>query len=341
VRASLELSDLHARAACVRLRVGELGPHLLDQRRGRLTPQSEPLGRAPQPVQDLHRLFALPRGVGELLLRSAALGEDSVELLLRGATCEPRCALALVGVRDPLVERDEVELCDARAQLRELAAQLLGALGRRRLEREGTQPLLDLVLEVARAIDLRGDPRELQLGAMPARLEAAEPGGLLDEGAPLLRLRRKDRLDLPLADDRVHPLAEPEVGEQLDEVEPAHRGLVDQVLPLAAAVEAARDRELRVLERACAVLVVEQELDLAEVGGAAVRTAGEEHVVGLLCSELVRAQGARSPADRVGHVRLAGSVRAHDHADARLEAHLDRLREGLEPTQLDGAKMHR
>ena len=109
--------------------------------------------------------------------------------------------------------------------------------------------------------------------------------------------------------------------------------LLTQVLALAAAMQPARDRELGVLDRARAVLVVEQELDLAEVGGAAVRGAGEEHVVGLLGAQLARAERAGRPADRVGDVRLAGSVRADDHADARLEAHLDGIREGLEATR--------
>src|SRR6185437_12097838 len=110
------------------------------------------------------------------------------------------------------------------------------------------QPLLDLFLEIARAVDLDRDARELQLGAMATRLEAAEAGGLLDQRTALLRLRREDRLHLPLADDRVHPLAEAEVGEQLDEVEAPDGGLVQEVLALAAAMEPASDRQLGVVD---------------------------------------------------------------------------------------------
>src|SRR5581483_3265739 len=161
---------------------------------------------------------------------------------------------------EPLVERREIDLGDARAQLGELAAQLLGALRRRSLQRERTQALLHLCLEVARALDL---------GAVPARLEAAEPGSLLDQRAALLRLRREDRLDLALPDDRMHPLAEAEVGEQLDEIEPAHAGLVQEVLALAAAMEAARDGDLGEVDRERVIGVVEKKLDLTEVGGAA------------------------------------------------------------------------
>src|SRR5207245_7564017 len=131
---------------------------------------------------------------------------------------------------EPLVERRQVELGDARAELCDLAAQLLGALGCRSLQRERPQTLAHFFLEISSALDLRRDASELQLGAMAPCLEAAEPGGLLDERAPLLGPRREDRLDLSLADDRVHPLAKAEIGEQLDEIDAPSGGLVHEVL---------------------------------------------------------------------------------------------------------------
>src|SRR6478735_5151843 len=141
---------------------------------------------------------------------------------------------------------------------------------------------------------------------MAARLETTEACSLLDERTSLGGPRRENRLDLPLADDRVHSLPEPEVGEQLDEIESPHRSLVHEVLTLAAAVEAARNRQLRVVHRQRPVGVVEQQLDFAEIAAAAVRAARKEDVVGLLGAKLARAQRARRPADRVGDVRLAG-----------------------------------
>ena len=81
--------------------------------------------------------------------------------------------------------------------------------------------------------------------------------------------------------------AEPDVGEQLDEVDSANGGAVDQVLALAAAVQPARDRDLAEVElRQRAVLVVEEELDLAVVGRRVAGRAGEEDVVGLLGPQL-------------------------------------------------------
>ena len=75
-----------------------------------------------------------------------------------------------------------------------ISSELLGARGRRRLERERTEPLRDLVLEVARLVDLDCDARELQLGAVAPALEAAEACRLLDERAALGRLRGEDLL---------------------------------------------------------------------------------------------------------------------------------------------------
>ena len=229
---------------------------------------------------------------------------------------------------------------DPRPQARELDHELLRAFRRRRLERERPEPLPNLRLDVAGALDLDGDTRELELGAVTAGLEAAEAGSLLDQRTPLGRPRREDRLDLALADDRVHSLAEPEVGEQLDEVEPPHGSPVDEVLPLAAAVQATGHRELGIVDGQRPVGVVEEELDLAEVGGAARAAAGEEDVVGLLGPQLGRAEGTGGPADRVGDVRLAGAVRADNHADARLETDLDRVGERLEAAQLDRPEVH-
>ena len=94
----------------------------------------------------------------------------------------------------------------------------------------------------------------------------------------------------------------------------------------------------RVVERGpIAVRVVEDELDLAVVRRRAARGAGEEHVVGLLGAQLGRAERAGRPDDRVGDVRLARAVRADDDGDARLEPHLDRVRERLEAAQRDAS----
>src|SRR5204862_4283730 len=132
----------------------------------------------------------------------------------------------------------------------------------------------------------------------------AEPRRLLQEDPPFRCLRPEDLLDLALADDRVHPAGEPDIGEQLDEIDAAHRRLVDEVLALTAALKPSRDRDLRPLERPLAGPVVEEELDLAVLRLLPRPGAREEDVVRLLGPQLVRRERARGPDDRVGDVRL-------------------------------------
>ena len=175
---------------------------------------------------------------------------------------------------------------------------------------------------------------------MPPRLELPEPRRLLQEDAALRGLRAQDLLDAALADDRVHPSAETDVGKELDEVEPADRRPVHEVLALASAVQAARDRHLRPLERPVARSVVEEELDLAVLRGLARRAAREEHVVGLLGAQLVGRQRARGPDDGIGDVRLPGAVRPDDDGHSRLEPDLDGIGERLEAAQLDRTEVH-
>ncbi len=177
---------------------------------------------------------------------------------------------------------------------------------------------------------------------MLAPLELAETGSLLDELPPLLRLRREHRFDLALADDRVHRPAEPDVGEQLDEVGPAHLRLVHEVLALTAAMEPPRDRHLGEVELAeAAALVVEDELDLAALGRGPSLGAVEEHVVRLLGPQLGRRQRAGRPDDRVGDVRLARAVRPDHDGDPGLELQLQRVGKRLEAAQAERAQMHR
>ena len=131
----------------------------------------------------------------------------------------------------------EVESGECRLERGDLSSQLLRPLRGARLERERTQPLLHLRLDVSGPRDVLSDPRELQLGAVTAALELPETGRLLHERAPLLGLRGEDLLDLALRDHGAGGAAEADVGEQLHEVGAPNGGPVDQVLALAAPVQ--------------------------------------------------------------------------------------------------------
>ena len=81
----------------------------------------------------------------------------------------------------------EIERRQARTDAADLLAELFRSLGCARLERERTQTLLHLALEVARALDLLRDARELQLRSVAATLEPAQARRFLDERTPLRR----------------------------------------------------------------------------------------------------------------------------------------------------------
>ena len=113
-----------------------------------------PLAAAAQPVERGGRLLARAGGIGQLLLGPLALGDERGDLLvehaaLLGGRRAPRLRLG-----PALGEAREVERRDRGLEPADLDAELLGALGGGRLQRERAQPLLHLVLEVARALDL-------------------------------------------------------------------------------------------------------------------------------------------------------------------------------------------
>ncbi len=268
------------------------------------------------------------------------LGQELLELRLGSALRVPGCFPPFGRSADALVDPRQIECCDSSLERGDLTAQLLDPCRGAGLECERAKSLLDLGLDVPRPGHVLPDARQLQLCTVTAPLELPEPSGLLHERAALLGLRGEDLLDLALRDHRARRAAETDVRKQLDEVGAANRSPVDQVLALAAPMEAAHDRDFgrQVSERV--VRVIEHQLDLAERHRLATARAREEHVVRLLGAQLVRRHASGGPEERVGHIRLPGAVRPDDHGNARLEANLDRFREGLEAADADCAQMH-
>ena len=271
----------------------------------RLAAQGDALAAAAEQIDRGRRLLARARRVGELLLGPLTLGDERSDLLLEGLPLGSDSGAPNVELVFLAGQAREVEGRNRGLEPRDLDTDLLGALRGGRLESERPQALLDFILEIARALDLDRDPRQLQLGPVPAPFEAAEAGRLLDELTPLGGPRVEHRLDPALRDDRAEAAAEPDVGQKLDEVDPANDRAIDQVLALAAAGELARDGHLGERQlRPRAVGVVEDQLDLAGVHRPRARRAREEHVVGLLGSQLAGAHRAGGPENRIGDVRL-------------------------------------
>ena len=106
--------------------------------------------------------------------------------------------------------------------------------------------------------------------------------------------------------------------------------LVDEVLAFAGAVDAPRHRHLVVLRAELLLAVGEGDGHLGEAEGLARVGAVEHHVHELRAADRRRALFAEHPADGVGDVRLAASVRPDDGDHARLERQARTVGEGFE-----------
>ena len=204
-----------------------------------------------------------------------------------------------------------------------------------RLEREAS----DLRLQLAHDV---GHPREVVEGLHePSRrlvalhLEALDPGGLLEQLAPLLRPQGERRVDGSLSDDDELVGAEPPLAQQVDHVPQPRAGAVDEVLAVARPIRPAADAHLGEVDRQPAVAVLEGQDRLGHALRLAVLGAREDDVVGAAGAQRSVRLLAEDPADRIGHVALPRAVRADDRVDARVEDEAGRVGERLEAVEAE------
>jgi len=224
------------------------------------------------------------------------------------------------------------------------AATLLGLQGfvllrLLRLALERVQLSAYLVHDVAHAYEVLAGGVELALRLVALLLVARDPGGFLDEDAPLVGLRGQDVVELVLVHHRIGARVGARPGEEIENVAQARRILVQKVFALARAVEATADRHLGPRHREHAI-VAEGQLDLREADRLARRRAVEDQVFHALAAQRLRALLTERPADRFRDVALAAAVRSDDRRDARRDLEDGLLREGLEAVQRDGFEAH-
>ena len=212
------------------LRLDEVLAQPPDERGDGLAAHDQALTGALQAIERTEGGLARAGGVGQLDLGALTLREHRREALLRRRPGEPLPC----GVPPPrhVAHRATPGRAGRRGHgERRSRRRASPPLGRRRLQCQWAEALAHLLLDVAGPVDLRRDARELQLGPVPTPLELAEAGGLLDQRTPVGRLRRQDGVDLALTDDRMHRAAEPDVGEQLDEIGATHGARLTRYCP--------------------------------------------------------------------------------------------------------------
>ena len=296
-------------------------------------------------VENVDLLLALREAPARLLQGPLGLGEgEALRLQLRFEAGEPRqprlhrprqlVELPLQGLQ-PLLKGVELVPPVAHVEVVELGLELLVASGPAHLPAEEVDVALDLADDVLDALQVR--PRRLELvpGRPPAGLVLGDPRRLLEDAAAVLGPVVDDLVDHPLLHDRVGPRTQAGVHQQVLDVEEPAGDLVQQIVALARAEEAAGDRHLRVVDRQPLLGVVDGQRYLAHPQGLAAPGAGEDHVLHAVAADGAGALLAEDPPDRLDDVGLAAAVGTHDPRDPGAEGDLGLVEEGLEAEDVE------
>ncbi len=222
--------------------------------------------------------------------------------LRRAAVARPRGVLLL------RVPQEVLRLREARFVLAVLRRDL-------RLLIQACQLVAELQADVLHAGEILARIRKPPFRFLATLLVLGNAGRFLEEHSKLLGLRFDDARDHALLDDRVRARTEPGAEEEVVDVAPADRDVVDVVRGIAVAREHALDRDLGVLTPLPAdpaQAVVEMELDRSAADRLALAGAVEDHILHRLAAQRRGLGLAQHPAHGVDHVRLAAAVRADD-----------------------------
>ena len=209
------------------------------------------------------------------------------------------------------------------------------ATGRVCLPFQGAQSTLHLGDDVVETEQGGGRVLELERRQALAVLVAGDAGRFLEELAPVLGFARQDHSDPPLLDHGVGADAQTRVHQDVADVLESDDAIVQPVLGVAAAVDAATDRDPAILRLRRRAVGEEGETDLRHPQGLALVAAAKYDFLHGGSTEGLGALLAQHPGDRLGQVALAAAVRPDDRGDARREAAGDRLDEGLEAVDLE------
>ena len=168
-----------------------------------------------------------------------------------------------------------------------------------------------------------GSARRVRGGGPAAgflRFELADAGRLFEDQPPVARRRLQQHVDLALLDDAVGFGGDAGAGEQVADVAQPAGLAVDQILALAAAIDAARDVHVAASRwPAVRSLLSSVSVTSAVPSGPRVGAAVEDDVGHFLAAERLGALRAEDPLDGVDDVGLARAVRARRRSRRRWE----------------------
>ena len=179
----------------------------------------------------------------------------------------------------------------------------------------------------ARQVLARGLELALRLRAL--LLVARDPRGLLDEDAPLPRLRREHVVEALLVHERIRLGVDAGSGEEVLDVAQTAHVAVQQVLALARPIEPAGHRYLAPRDLELPV-IVEDQAHLGHPDRLARGRAVEDHVLHLVAPQGLGALLPERPADGVGDIGLAAPIGADDAGHPGEDLHFGLVGEGFE-----------
>ena len=211
----------------------------------------------------------------------------------------PGILLELGGIRLDAVERDEPQRDLEHAQLIAQQQELLCLF--RLLFQRADLPL-ELVVQVADAVQVFLGRGELALCLLLAVAELGDAGGLLEDLAPVLALERQDLVDAALSDDGIAVAPQTCVHKQLVDVAQAAVLFVEEVFALPRAVIAAGHHDLGELRAEHALGIVQNQRDLGKADRPSLGRAAENDVLHLGAAQRAGRLLAQHPADGVRYI---------------------------------------
>ena len=154
----------------------------------------------------------------------------------------------------------------------------------------------------------------------------------------------QDRIQLALAHEHVHVLAQAGLRKQILNIGQARRGAVNLVLAAAGTEHGARNLHPISGNAEGAVRIVEGQRHLGATQGCtlgAVARASKDDVLHAAAAQALGALLAHDPGERIQHIGFAGAVRAHHGVNAGGELEGRGRGERLEPAQGQRHQVHK
>ena len=265
----------------------------------------------------------------------ARAGRGCVDLVLDVVPLLRLPRQALLDTLAAIPQSAQAQQFQVALDLERLRAQGAVALGSLRLHAQGLVTALHLAPDVLHLRHVGGRLLQLALGFDGAGAVGQDAGRLLEDLAALLGLLREDPVDPSLLQRCVAGGGKTGIGKHLAHVaQPALR-VVDEVLALAGAIQAALDADLRGVDRQPPVLVGEHQRDLGHAQRAPAAGAIEDHVLHALGAQRAGRLLAQRPADGVNDVALAAAVRSDQRGHVAAELQYRAVGKGLEAEEFD------